>query len=158
MSEANAEDLAGYFQLLSEQGSDVTNLRKLGLPVTLRDYEEKKTNLPTWLHILVALEGKEVIGASTLTGAQNLKLEDAAIIADLRVASGLRRSGVGSELMRATLDHAKAHGIVRAVAIVSEMNIAGVRLFQKFGFKAYGVLKDFYDEGENAINFERYLA
>jgi ribosomal protein S18 acetylase RimI-like enzyme len=157
ISELSSDDLDSYFSLVSEDYDTKENFRRLGFPLSKDEYEEKISHFSTWVKTFIAKIDTEVIGAITFTGAENLSMNDACIIADVRVKKSFRQQGLGSELVKSMLEFAKKHGIKRVVTTVSEMDVAGAKLFHKFGFKAYTVLKDYYIQGENAIGLELHL-
>jgi ribosomal-protein-alanine N-acetyltransferase len=155
--ELSRVDLDSYFDLISEDSETKENLKRLGFPLNKEEYEEKINHFTTWVKTFVAKTDSEVVGAITVTGAENLSMNDACIIADVRVKKAFRQRGLGSELVKSVLDFARENRIKRVVTTVSEMNVAGARLFHKFGFKPHTILKDYYIQGENAIGLELHL-
>ncbi|PSN92888.1 hypothetical protein B9P99_03105 [Candidatus Marsarchaeota G1 archaeon OSP_B] len=101
------------------------------------------------------LRSDRVEGAVCIAGAENLNLPDSALIVDLRIRKESRKRGYGSMLLETALEYARKKGVKRVVTIVSEMNVAGIKLFHKFGFKPYSILQDYYVLGENAVAMEK---
>ncbi|MEM3670652.1 MAG: GNAT family N-acetyltransferase [Thermoprotei archaeon] len=146
-----------YLEVLSEDTESQKILARLGFPVSAADFESRVSSFPTWLRIFVAYNSSTPVGSITVTGADNLKLRDAAIIADIRVKKDYRRRHIGSQLVEHALEFIRSVGVERVVTIVSEMNIAGLRLYHRFGMRAFNVFKDYYVPGENALALELYL-
>lgn len=71
-------------------------------------------------------------------------------IASLYVHGDHVRQGIGSQLLRAALDHARAREMGR---LYTEANPFSKPLFEKFGFEVYGTER--VDRG--GVTFERYL-
>jgi putative acetyltransferase len=59
------------------------------------------------------------------------------------VAASHRGQGVGSALLRATLDAATAKGIRRVELVVRADNAAAIALYERHGFELEGRLRDF---------------
>lgn len=77
---------------------------------------------------------------------------DEAHIATLAVDPRLRRHGVASRLLAASLRAAHSRGAVRALLEVRESNLAARALYSRFGFEAVGERKRYYqDNHENAV-------
>ena len=67
-------------------------------------------------------------------------------IALFAVREDLRRSGVGSQLLRALMEKGREKGTERFTLEVRKSNESAIRLYEKFGFKSVGVRKDFYEK------------
>ena len=77
-------------------------------------------------HILVARDGTRIVGCAALE-----LYEDGALLRSVAVDAAHRSTGLGSELTRAALRLAKAHGI-RAVYLLTT---TAERFFPRFGFE-----------------------
>lgn len=80
-------------------------------------------------------------------------------IGNLAVAPALRRSGVGTELVRRSLAAALESGAGFATLEVRASNEAAIRLYERFGFRPVAMMKRYYpDNGEDAIVMMAALA
>ena len=82
--------------------------------------------------------------------------EDAEIL-NVAVAPSFRRRGLGKELMLALENYAKNKGAERLLLEVREGNIPARGLYEKQGFEAYGVRKNYYEDGENAVIMQKKI-
>jgi ribosomal-protein-alanine N-acetyltransferase len=62
-----------------------------------------------------------------------------------------RRLGAGRALMAALVDHARDQRSRLVLLEVRRSNRAAIRLYRAFGFKAIGVRRGYYSDGEDAI-------
>lgn len=157
ITELDVANPTPYLEVLSEDPASQQILERLGFPVSSSGFDQKLHAFPTWVKIFVAFNDSNPVGSVIVTGADNLKLRDAAIIADVRVKTNYRKRGIASELVRYTLDFIRSIGVRRVVTVVSEMNVPGIELYHKFGFKVFNALKDYYLPGENALALELEL-
>jgi [ribosomal protein S18]-alanine N-acetyltransferase len=75
----------------------------------------------------------------------------------LVVAPGARRQGVAHRLVRALERAAAERGVHRIHLEVRCDNTAAMRLYQKLGYQLSGRLPCFYEDGQDALRFERAL-
>jgi len=87
-------------------------------------------------HILVVRDGVRVIGMvnllytiSTALGAR------VAILEDFVIGPKDRNRGVGSQLMRAAIAHARANGCERITLLTDGINVKAQEFYRKHGFK-----------------------
>ncbi|HYP23504.1 MAG TPA: GNAT family N-acetyltransferase [Actinomycetota bacterium] len=83
---------------------------------------------------LVATVDGEIAGQLGLTGAGRMQL-------GMWVAQEWRGKGVGSALVRAALEHARANGAYKVSLEVWPHNAAAIALYEKFGFEREGYLR-----------------
>lgn len=69
---------------------------------------------------------------------------DESELANVAVAPGLRRRGVGGRLVRRALEAAAARGAAAVYLEVRESNDAAARLYEGFGFRELTVRRDYY--------------
>ena len=108
---------------------------------------EKNPNASYW----VAEEDNEVqgfIGVHNIVGEIN--------ITNVAVHPDYRRRGIADELMKAMkaeFDARKAAGedIVGITLEVRKSNTPAIKLYEKYGFKAEGIRKGYYSDGEDAV-------
>lgn len=67
-------------------------------------------------------------------------------IYDIAVSPIFRRKGVGEAMIKAVLENCR-----RGFLEVRESNLPARELYKKMGFKAAGVRKKYYSDGENAV-------
>jgi RimJ/RimL family protein N-acetyltransferase len=111
------------------------------LPV---DRQRRRQRLSEALHheraaVLVAEAGGRIVG--------ELQIEVAGYgVADLGmlVAAGWRGRGVGSALLRAGVERARAAGAHKLALQVWPHNAAAIKLYEKFGFQREGLLRGHY--------------
>ena len=108
---------------------------------------EKNPNASYW----VAEEDNKVqgfIGVHNIVGEIN--------ITNVAVHPDYRRRGIADELMKAMkaeFDARKVAGedIVGITLEVRESNTPAIKLYEKYGFKAEGIRKGYYSDGEDAV-------
>ncbi|PSN83734.1 hypothetical protein B9Q13_02685 [Candidatus Marsarchaeota G2 archaeon ECH_B_SAG-G16] len=154
IAELTEEDLDSYLELFSEDESAKQTMERAGFKLEKEAFKNRLSSFPTWIKVFV-LRSDRVEGAVCIAGAENLNLPDSALIVDLRIRKESRKRGYGSMLLETALEYARKKGVKRVVTIVSEMNVAGIKLFHKFGFKPYSILQDYYVLGENAVAMEK---
>jgi RimJ/RimL family protein N-acetyltransferase len=94
--------------------------------------------------IFGAFDGNTLCAMVGLQRESMLKLAHKAFIWGVYVASEFRHSGMGTQLMRHTLDYAATLMHVRQVNLgVNTKNTAALTLHQKLGFVEYGLERDF---------------
>ena len=75
----------------------------------------------------------------------------------MAVAPSHRRQGLGKKLLQALEDYAKENQAERTLLEVREGNTPARTLYEAWGFKAFGVRKNYYEDGENAVVMEKIL-
>jgi ribosomal-protein-alanine N-acetyltransferase len=71
----------------------------------------------------------------------------------------LRRKGVATRLLEASITQAFSEGAVRAFLEVRSKNLAAIRLYEKFGFVSQLVRKKYYaDDGDDALVMTKAIA
>jgi RimJ/RimL family protein N-acetyltransferase len=70
----------------------------------------------------------------------------------LMVASDARRQGVGSALLRAAVDWARAAGVRKLELHVFPWNEAAIKLYESFGFEREGYRKGHYRRGGEYVD------
>ncbi len=78
--------------------------------------------------------------------------KDECHVLNLAIDPKFRRQGYGSKLFSSALSILREKGIREVYLEVRESNLAAIKLYLKFGFKAVGRRKRYYeDTGEDAI-------
>ena len=95
-------------------------------------------------------ESGELLGYA----CQFIVCEDAEIL-NIAVAPEQRNKGLGGVLMEEMLREAKALGAEKTFLEVRKTNLSAQSLYRRFGFEEYGVRKNYYPDGEDAILMQR---
>ena len=109
--------------------------------------------------VLVALldEGEGacvLVGAATLEFRRNSRI---ARLSSIAVASSRIGLGLGGRLLTAVEDEARRHGCTRLRLEVRADNGAGLRLYERRGYKRFDIREDYYEDGMEAWRYERVL-
>jgi len=116
-------------------------------------YEQEENSL-----LLVAEHAGRLIGNIDLTGRQRKKLYHTGMIG-MGIAYEWQNRKIGSLLMEGILEWAKASPLTIIWLEVYSTNVAGIALYNKFGFEACGLIRNFF-EGEqpaDKITMVKYL-
>ncbi len=92
--------------------------------------------------IIVALEGKEIIGWASMSAWSDRCAYAATAEASLYIREGWRGKGVGRELAVANLKAGREAGLHTAIIRITEGNDASIKLAESLGFKHIGVMKE----------------
>jgi ribosomal protein S18 acetylase RimI-like enzyme len=90
----------------------------------------------------VAVDGECVVGWCDVNPKTQPTLRHSGVLG-MGVAAPHRGHGVGSALLRATLEAASARGITRVELVVRADNAAAIRLYDNHGFELEGRLRDY---------------
>jgi ribosomal protein S18 acetylase RimI-like enzyme len=90
----------------------------------------------------VAVDGGRVVGWCDVNPRTHQTLRHGGMLG-MGVAASHRSQGVGSALLRATLEAAAARGITRVELVVRADNLAAIRLYERHGFELEGRLRDY---------------
>ena len=82
--------------------------------------------------------------------------EDAEVL-NVAVSPSFRRQGLGEKLLIALEEYAKDKGSERLLLEVREGNEPARRLYEKLGFASFGVRKNYYEDGENAVVMQKTI-
>ena len=82
----------------------------------------------------------------------------AARIYSLAVQKDQGGRGVGRELLMAAERYARAHGRTRMRLEARYDNLAAIALYEKLGYRPFGRYPGYYDDGAEALRFEKALA
>lgn len=103
--------------------------------------------------VLIAEEGLQICGflVSRLVGSEGE-------ILNMAIAPGQRRKGIGSKLLAAVEEEAKAKSAERMYLEVRESNSAAIAFYEKHGFAKSGRRTNYYrNPTENAVVLEKKL-
>jgi ribosomal-protein-alanine N-acetyltransferase len=107
-----------------------------------------RTNVDVW----VGARSQQVIGNAVVLYRRDTA---GARLYSLVVAPGARRYGVATGLIRAVEAAARRRGCDRVCLEVRIDNRAAIRLYEKLKYRIVRRLPRFYDDGQDALRFER---
>ncbi len=105
-----------------------------------------------YYHCFLAEEGGQVCGYCCL-----IQLFEVGEVANIAVDVAFRGRGIAKALMEKMHAFSKETGGERCLLEVRKSNAPAVRLYEKFGYKAYGVRERYYEDGEDALLMEKIL-
>ena len=92
------------------------------------------------------------LGLKTIVGFVDYWVTfDSGTICQIAVHPDIRRSGVGSEMMREVINDARAKKVNTLTLEVRESNITAINFYKKHGFYVSHKKPSYYDNGEDAI-------
>ncbi|MCH7314182.1 GNAT family N-acetyltransferase [Acinetobacter sp. ANC 3882] len=80
----------------------------------------------------------KIIGLATLTRELGIKLSHKAHLSSVFIEPEFQRRGIANRLLMTVIEHSKDH-LEQILLIVADDNQPAIKLYQKFGFQAYGV-------------------
>ena len=89
---------------------------------------------------LVAAEGDTIVGYCGMYISF-----DEGEVPNVAVKKECRGCGIGKRMMKELLTQARARGVVSVFLEVRKSNEAAMRLYEKLGFEAAGIRKNFYE-------------
>ena len=95
---------------------------------------------PDTLYLVVRQEGR-LVGYCGF-----LRSFDEADVMNVAVAPEFRNAGIGQRMLRELMSRGRARGVLRYTLEVRQSNAAAIHLYEKLGFAAVGVRKDFYEK------------
>ncbi len=84
--------------------------------------------------------------------------DQGAHVANIAVAPGFRRRGIGAALMEAADEYGRSHGECRLWLEVRERNLDAQQFYLELGFGETGRRPGYYTNGEDALLFSRTIA
>jgi ribosomal-protein-alanine acetyltransferase len=75
----------------------------------------------------------------------------------LEVKPEFRRKGIASKLLQTLENEFKKRGATLSILEVEVDNTAALNLYQKFGYKTVGILKDYYGKNRNGFEMTKKL-
>jgi ribosomal protein S18 acetylase RimI-like enzyme len=132
------------------QGDTLPTLksRRLASPI-VKDYDASPGDAPVdwaarfdlsgWRFVAARMDGQRVGGAAVVMRPQGVDLlegrNDLALLWDIRVEPTVRRSGVGSALLRAVEECTRAAGLVELKVETQNNNVPACRFYARHGFQ-----------------------
>jgi ribosomal protein S18 acetylase RimI-like enzyme len=105
--------------------------------------------------VVVAVRDDRPIGAAVVFHRRGT---DIARLYSIAVAAGERGGGIGRALLDAAEQAARARGSRRLRLEVRSDNVAAQALYERAGYRAFGVHPAYYEDGADARRYEKPLA
>ena len=125
--------------------------------------EALRENYPTSLYLDIHRWWREGFLVADLEGhpvgflAAVISSDGQARILMFAVSTGLRRRGIGRQMMDAFLQECAMRGLRRIELEVRTSNDEAIRFYKRYGFELAGVLPKFYTDGEDGYKMIRHL-
>ena len=134
--------IAGFREVLDGVARERRWLAFLEAPAPDRVRSFVLNGLRNGMTQFVAVDDGRVVGWCDVNPKTHEALRHSGVLG-MGVAASHRGQGVGSALLRATLEAAAARGIKRVELVVRADNAAAIRLYEKYGFELEGRLRDY---------------
>jgi ribosomal protein S18 acetylase RimI-like enzyme len=105
--------------------------------------------------ILVATRQRHVVGAVVVFFR---RASDIARLYSIAVAASERGNGLGEALLAAAAHAARRRGSRRLRLEVRSDNAPAQRLYERLGYRHFGSHSGYYEDGHNALRYEKPLA
>lgn len=134
--------IAGFREVLDGVARERRWLAFLEAPPVPRVRSFVLNGLRNGMAQYVAVDDGRVVGWCDVNPKAHEALRHSGVLG-MGVAASHRGRGLGSALLRATLDAASANGIRRIELVVRADNAAAIRLYERHGFELEGRLRDY---------------
>ena len=134
--------IAGFREVLDGVARERRWLAFVEAPPLTRVRSFVLNGLRNGMSQFVAVDDGRVVGWCDVNPKTHETLRHSGVLG-MGVAASHRGQGVGSALLRATLEAARARGITRVELVVRADNAAAIRLYEKHGFELEGRLRDY---------------
>lgn len=101
---------------------------------------------------LVAVMNEKVVGYILF-----IEIGERGRILSFAVHPKYRRRGIGTMLLKKTLEVMRESGLKSAILEVRRSNLVAQKLYRKFGFEVIGEIPKYYKDGEDALLMEKVL-
>lgn len=105
--------------------------------------------------VVVAAQGGSLVGTAVVLYRSRSAV---ARLYSIAVAPPMNGHGVGATLLDAVEAGARAHGCLSMRLEVHETNAAAISRYRKSGYRQFGRLDAYYEDGGAALRFEKPLA
>jgi len=134
------QHVAGFREVLDGVARERRYLAFLEAPAPGRVRSFVLSHLRNGTPHFVAVEDGRVVGWCDVTPKTHETLRHSGVLG-MGVAASHRGQGVGTALLRSTVDRAFAQGLTRVELIVREDNLPAVALYRRHGFELEGRLR-----------------
>jgi ribosomal protein S18 acetylase RimI-like enzyme len=132
--------IAGFHAVLDGVARERRYLAMLEAPPAAQVRRFVLGNLRHGRTQFVALDDEQVVGWCDVIPKAHVTLQHSGTLG-MGVAATHRRLGIGTRLMRATLDAAAANGMTRVELIVRADNTSAITLYRNCGFETEGICR-----------------
>jgi len=134
--------IAGFREVLDGVARERRWLAYLEAPPLPRVRSFVLNGLRNGMAQFVAVDDGRVVGWCDVNPKTHESLRHSGALG-MGVAASHRRQGLGSALLRATLEAASARGITRVELVVRADNAAAIALYERHGFELEGRLRNY---------------
>jgi ribosomal protein S18 acetylase RimI-like enzyme len=135
------EHIAGFHAAVDSVARERLYLAMLAAPSLEKSADFVRGNIRNGNSQFVALAGGRVVGWCDIVPMERATLAHAGLLG-MGVIEGYRGCGIGTALMRATLEKAKKTGLSRIELTVREGNRQAIELYKRVGFVAEGLKRN----------------
>ena len=132
------EHIAGFHAAVDSVAREKLYLAMLQAPPLEEAAEFVRNNIRKGNPQFVALAGDKLVGWCDVFPEKRETMAHGGVLG-MGIVEGFRGRGIGSALIRATLERAKAVGFTRVELTVREDNLRAKALYEKAGFAVEGV-------------------
>jgi ribosomal-protein-alanine acetyltransferase len=104
--------------------------------------------------VWVAVEARVLLGAAVVFFRSGSNVARLYSIAVDRAARG---RGIGKALLRTLERDARARGCTRLRLEVRQGNRGAIRLYEKSGYRRFGIIEAYYEDGTDALRYQKLL-
>jgi ribosomal-protein-alanine N-acetyltransferase len=137
-------------------GADLSSVYELACQTLSERYDPGlfTTVSSSWPEGFLVVKSQQGIKAFLL-GAMTSQIQSRVLM--LAVSGDLRRRGVGTMLMSRFMEESYKKGTRVVTLEVRKNNDAALSFYNKLGFRRVDVIKNYYNDGEDAYQMQRWL-
>lgn len=141
---SDAQALLDYLKIVGSESNNLT-FGAAGIPLSAEQEAAILARCQSNPHsrILLALDGNEIVGNSTIDGTGNPRFSHRCNFA-ITVRKSHWGKGIGSALTRQQITFAKTAGAKVISLEVRSDNLRAISLYRKFGFEKFGTYRKFF--------------
>jgi len=156
IEKASPTDAAMILEYLKQVGGETDNLTfgSEGLPISVEGEAAYIAGMENSCDnvMLVAKDNGKIVGTAVLSRLPRRMAHRGDFC--ISVAKEYWSRGIGSQLLEAILDFAKAHSFEVLDLQVRSDNVRAIRLYEKYGFEKIGEHPAFFKMNEGYISFD----
>lgn len=135
--------------------ADLVTLEKSSFAIERMSERQLRRHLESLTaEVLVATREREVVGAAVVFFRRS---SDITRLYSLAVAAGARGNGLGEALLARVAHSARRRGSRRVRLEVRSDNPTAQRLYERLGYRHFGSHAGYYEDGQDALRFEKWL-
>jgi len=85
------------------------------------------------------------------------KIQDKLDLVSFVIHPSYRRFGIGTALLDCTIQKCRDYRLIQIELEVRKSNFPGVSFWKKMGFNVFGEIKQFYGDGEDALQMRKII-